>query len=71
MAVGDFNSDGHADLCVGASNVSAPTIFLGDGTGTFTELFIPETGGTANPERFLAGDVDNDGKTDLVTSFAK
>jgi hypothetical protein len=68
LAVGDFNSDSHADLCVGASNVSAPTIFLGDGSGAFTELFIPETGGTANPERFLAGDVDNDGKTDLVTA---
>lgn len=68
LAVGDFNNDGDVDLCVGIENGNFPFLFLGNGAGVFTELLIDEVGSVDNPEQFLAGDVDGDGKMDLVTA---
>jgi hypothetical protein len=68
LASGDFNGDGHADLCVGAENIDYPTLFLGNGSGAFTELYLDKTGSVSNPEEYLAGDIDGDGKTDLLTA---
>jgi len=68
LAVGDFNDDGSIDLCVGAENIPYPIFFEGNGSGEFTEIPMNQTGGVANPEAYLTGDVDNDGKIDLVTA---
>ncbi|MCZ4409729.1 FG-GAP-like repeat-containing protein [Cryomorphaceae bacterium 1068] len=68
LAVGDFNNDGDVDLCVGIENGNFPILFFGNGSGGFTELIIDDTGSVDNPEQFLAGDVDGDGRIDLVTA---
>jgi len=68
IAVGDFNSDGNDDLCVGAENMNYPTLFIGQGNGTFTEMVLDGNGSVNNPEEYLVGDVNNDGKLDLVTA---
>ncbi|MCH2216311.1 MAG: T9SS type A sorting domain-containing protein [Flavobacteriales bacterium] len=68
LALGDFNDDGNDDLCVGAENSAFPTLFLGDGLGSFTEIVLEKIGTVNNPEQYLTGDVNNDGKIDLLTA---
>lgn len=68
LTAGDFNDDGLTDMVVGAENTNVITYFENDGFGNFTELAIPEAGSVDNPESYLAGDVDGDGKIDLVTA---
>jgi len=66
ITVGDANEDGHPDLFVINSGVSANsiTLFLGDGTGNFTGT--PATNGGASPNSLDMGDVNNDGHLDAV-----
>ncbi len=75
LKTGDFNTDGKADIVVGAPRYSSVTgrayIFYNDGS-------IPTTAGTADVfingnatndsfgSSFAAGDVNSDGKTDLI-----
>ncbi len=75
LKTGDFNTDGKADIVVGAPRYSSVTgrayIFYNDGS-------IPTTAGTADVfingnatndsfgSSFAAGDVNYDGKTDLI-----
>jgi hypothetical protein len=64
LMLGDFDGDGNADLAYGeyvANNTNA-TVLFGDGTGHF----IPKT--VVSPENviFTSGDVNSDGRTDLI-----
>lgn len=61
VVTADFNGDGNLDLLQCAGNQI--TVLLGNGDGTFRSLapITLQGGGT-----FLAGDVNNDGKIDLV-----
>jgi hypothetical protein len=83
VVAGDFNGDGKTDLAVadglGINGVLDPdypagmTVLLGRGDGTFTtagQYNSPATpgGGTVNPEFITAGDLNNDGKTDVIVS---
>ncbi len=66
--LGDINGDGHLDLVMTGSDGSNPTatVYLGDGTGGFTEAGAGLTGVT-NSFASL-GDIDGDGDLDLVVT---
>jgi hypothetical protein len=75
LAVGDFNNDGNLDLAVtGPNNNGTLQILIGNGTGMFTMgatykfnawVLCYPSGGT-NPYWIGAGDLNQDGKTDLA-----
>jgi hypothetical protein len=81
VTAGDFNGDGKVDLAVAdgvgtegqSGSTAGVTILLGNGDGTFTtagQYASPPTPGDGiiNPEFVTAGDLRNNGKTDLVVS---
>ncbi len=73
-AAGDVNDDGYADVAVGASFEGAAVrpgrayIFGGDGCGHIytLESSNPENGGDFGASVSGAGDVNNDGHTDVI-----
>ncbi|MDD5397310.1 MAG: FG-GAP-like repeat-containing protein, partial [Candidatus Moranbacteria bacterium] len=77
MTAGDFNGDGKTDLAVGAwgysSNTGRTYVFYNDGTipTTAATADVVFTGESANSNfgyQMMAGDLNADGKTDLVVS---
>jgi hypothetical protein len=70
IVAADFNGDGILDLAVVNSFVDSSqpgtvTILLGKGDGTFTPTAVSPTVGM-NPNSIAVGDVNGDGKADLV-----
>lgn len=66
VATGDVNGDGLADLVVG-SGVGAAHVKVFDGlTGTELRSFLPYSASYAGGVRVASGDLDGDGRADLV-----
>ncbi|MEW6278092.1 MAG: FG-GAP-like repeat-containing protein, partial [Candidatus Eremiobacterota bacterium] len=68
VASGDFNGDGRADLATANFSANTVSVLLGAGTGAFA----PATGSPvpvgAGPQSLATGDLDGDGRLDLVTA---
>ena len=73
VAVGDFNADGKADLVVANQcpqsdcNTGAVSVLLGNGDGTFQGAKSYPSGGY-EAYSVLVGDVNGDGKADLIVA---
>jgi|GEM_PF-2838567 len=69
LIAGDFNGDGAADIVRTSSDGSflGVQLYLNNGSGAFSPASkIASAGSTTAPWRVAAGDVNNDGKLDLV-----
>jgi len=62
LAVGDFDSDGHADILVLGVSMVDNKILYGNGQGDFTPG--PDTGSTTT--QYAPFDIDSNGTTDLI-----
>jgi hypothetical protein len=75
VAIGDVNGDGKPDIVVADSCATGDFyctsgtvgVLLGNGDGTFRPVVIYGTGG-AYPTSVALGDLNNDGKVDIVVS---
>lgn len=70
MAIGDLNADGKPDLAVGSTSVYPAgvfSVFLGNGNGAFGPKTDYDAG--TRPGSVVIGDLNGDGKPDLVTAY--
>ena len=67
VAVGDLNADGVGDIVVGSGLGGGPVVKVFDGTGRALTSFFAYDKGFRGGVRVASGDVNGDGKDDIVT----
>lgn len=70
IASGDFNGDGNLDLASINPTDYSVSIFFGNGNGSFQEAVGYDTGLYPPPSAIVAGDFDNDGRSDVLVMYA-
>ncbi|MCY2941407.1 MAG: tandem-95 repeat protein, partial [Planctomycetota bacterium] len=68
LGSGDFNGDGKVDFVTPNYCGESITILLGMGDGTFNRQDMSNAGGTTSPSFVTTGDVNGDGKIDILTT---
>src|SRR4051794_31035537 len=68
IVVGDFNNDSKPDFVADNFIGGSLSVFLGDGTGAFTEALGSPVAASGGPIYVATGDFDGDGRADLATA---
>jgi len=67
VALGDLNGDGKLDIVTANESGNSISVLLGDGSGTFTAAAGSPVAVGAAPTSVALGDVNGDGRLDVVT----
>ena len=70
VALGDLNGDGKLDIVTANGGTDNVSVLLGNGLGGFSASTIRTGGFGSDPFSVALGDVDGDGKLDIVTANA-
>lgn len=68
VALGDVNGDGRLDIVAVNSSTSTAGVLLGQAGGTFAAVVSYSTGANSGPFRLALGDVNADGRPDIITA---